>query len=588
MKLGKFDPQQFFERPDAVALLVPSAELFGFLKRSLDLPPQWAALVTRTTGDRTVVPPGGEVIDDGIEEVLLARISPVDVALEEEAIVTRDRFQCRVTLRLRLSLTAERGGLTSFLTAVLGSHRAATSASLARYLQPTMRAALATFAGEHSADELIDGTAGIAAAVAEAAEAPCFRAGLLLEGTPAVQFESQTLLQVREAREDAARRRQEHEAADQVRQALERAQTEHLDHLTSLLVRLGELAQRSPDVELPDLVRTFSEQERGEVYGAIFASQTPTSNTGWIVVAAGDELIFFDPRDLAAPRRRLKVGGEAGPVRSIQTERGADGKPVLLLGAATGLYRLPVDEEKPDLTLLAVEGAEIRGGFNSVALVGSRVWASHSELGLYEWSPDEGATGRARFASMTRGAKAVRNVQFCDGDLFCSIDDRIICWPADESLDRPSHIYAGSSSTITAVCATPDAVFAGNSDGEVLRWNRKRDNAPERLHGGSRRPAESVWVLCSHGVRRLVYTDTSMQVHARVLGDSFTCRYEAGGQTVRRVEVAADIIVATNDLRDRLIWWTPGMPGKAAGTIGVSALCGHSIQDVALVPGVVG
>lgn len=58
---SKFDPQLFFQRADNVALHVPASELFGLLKRSLDLRSQWAALVRRTTGDHTVVQAGGSV-----------------------------------------------------------------------------------------------------------------------------------------------------------------------------------------------------------------------------------------------------------------------------------------------------------------------------------------------------------------------------------------------------------------------------------------------------------------------------------------------------------------------------------------------
>ena len=97
-------------------------------------------------------------------------------------------------------------------------------------------------------------------------------------------------------------------------------------------------------------------------------------------------------------------------------------------------------------------------------------------------------------------------------------------------------------------------------------------------------PVESISLSLSQGVRRLIFTDTSLYVHAMVLGDTFTCHYEAGGQTLRRVEVAPDMLVATNELRDRLILWKPGQPENPASTIAVSRLCNRSVQDVCLVP----
>lgn len=306
--------------------------------------------------------------------------------------------------------------------------------------------------------------------------------------------------------------------------------------------------------------------------------------TRWVVVAAGDELMFFEPQSLDEPNRRLTVSGAAGAVRSIQIVKNADGEPALLLGAATGVYRWPIDRAEPDLTLLIEDVPSVRGGFNTVAVVGDRVFASHSELGVREWNMSDPGSAKRRFESMIQGAKAVRGVQFFEGDLYCAIDDRVIRWPADETTDRPTRIYTGSIATITALCPTPEDLFAGNGEGDILHWPKGRDTKPDRLHTGLHRAAESVWLLSTHGVRRLVYTDTSLYVHARVLGDNFTCRYEAGGQTLRRVEVAPDLLVATNELRDRLICWTPGQPAQPAAVVQVSRICGHSVQDVCLVP----
>ncbi len=586
MAVNKFDPKLFFQRTDNVTLYVPASEVFGLFKRSLDLPGSWAALVTRSTGDQTVVPAGGAVESADAEDVLFVRVTPVDVELEEEDIATRDGFQCRADLRLRLSLIPERGELLSFQKSVVGSHRVVQAAGIARYLQPIIRSVLLRLASEQDAASLVDAgsTEAISAALAEAVEAPCFAAGLTLEGRPTARFDSKTVRQVQQAREVTARRRGEHDAARQLQEAIDRAQAEHLDHLASLLTRLNDLAAGSPEVELPELIRTFSEQQRGELYEALFASEVTASQTQWLVVAAGDELLFFDASDLGTPARRLTISGEAGPVRSIQTLHTEKGRPILLLGAATGVYRLPVDRAEPDLTLEVAGSPPVRGGFNAVASLDDRVFATHSELGLFEWNVNEPGTSRARLESMTRGATAVRNVQCFEGDLYCSIDDRVIRFPADESADRPASIHTGSQAMIAALCATTDGVFAGNADGDVLYWSKGRDTDPELFHRGSHRAAESVWLLSSQGVRRLVFTDTSLHVHARVLGDNFTCRYEAGGQTLRRVEVAPDLIVATNDLRDRLFCWTPGRPNQPTATVAVSRMCSRSVQDVCLVP----
>lgn len=586
MIAGKFDPQPFFHRVENVALHVPAAEIFGFLKRTLDLPSQWAAMVRRSTGEHVVVPAGGEVDGAEAEDILFVRVTPVDVAIDEEGLLTRDRFQCRGDLALRVSVIPERGELQSFAKAVIGSHRVAQAVGLGRYLAPAVRAALAQFAAEREAAELVDARSAdaIAAALAEALAAPLFSAGLVLDGRPAVRFDSKTLRQVRETQQEAARRGAEHDAARQVQEALDRAQAQHAEHLAGLLDRLKGLAAGSPEMELPELVRSFSERERGELYRALFASEPATARTLWLIAAAGNELLFFDPARLEEPCRRLTLEGPAGPIRSVRCDYGDGGRPALLIGAATGVYRLPLDRGEPDLTLLVPGAPAVKGGFNACTAVGDRVFATHSELGLCEWAVGEPKETRFRFATLTREAKAVRDVEFFDGNLYCGVGDKVIRWPADDLGDRPAYVYTGSLSTITAICPSDAGVFVGNGDGDVLHFPPERFAKPDRLHMGTHRAAESVWLLSTHGVRRLVFTDTSLYVHARVLGDSFTCRYEAGGQTLRRVEVAGDLIAATNDLRDRLICWTPGRPDQPVAIIPVSRFCGRSVQDVCLVP----
>ncbi len=583
---GKFDPESFFQRTDNVALHVPASELFGLLKRSLDLPIQWAALISRTTGDHEVVRPGGSVSSDEAQAVMFVRVTPVDVSFVAENLNSRDGFACKAEVKTRLAIIPERGEMLSFQQHLLGSRRVAQAEGLASYLQPSLHAGLATLAAEQDAAALVDARTNdaISTGLADAVEPACFAAGLVLERRPTARFDSSALRQVQQVQETAAARRAEHEAAQQLDEALQKARTEHVDQLASLLTRLNELAAASPDVKLPDLLRTFSERQRGQLYEALFAAEEPTTRTRWLVVAAAEELLFFDPQVLDSPSRRLKIDGDAGWARSVRCATVPDRGAVLLVGAATGVYLWPIDRSTPEATFLVSDALRIRGGFNAAVLVGDRLLATHSELGIHEWDLGEPTSGKQRFASMTAGAKAVRDVESFDGRLYCSIDDRIIGWRGGDPSDRPAHIYTGSASLITALCPTADGLFAGNSDGDILHWPGGRDTAPEVLCRGQKRAAESLWLLDSHGVRRLIFTDTSHRVHAKVLGDSFECNYEAGGQTLRRVDVAPDLLVATTELRDRLICWKPGNPEKPFATIALASLTGRNVQDVCLVP----
>jgi len=582
---SKFDPQVFFQRADNVALLAGTADVFGLLKRSLNLPAAWAALVTTESGSKRVVRGGGVVEgDSGIEDVFFVRTTPVELAFDESGLTARDGFRCDASVKLRIGVICDQSELSSFRQTVLGSRNAVHASDLNTYLEPSVRKALVELADEHDAVSLVEGKGGevVAGALADALKGVCFSAGLTLDATPDVRFDSEAARRVQASKEEVARKKAEHEAGREMREALSKAQREHVDHLSSLLERLNTLAKNSPEVDLPELLKTFSEKQRGELYAALFEVEKSATVTQWIVVAAGQELLFFEPGDFESARRRLTVVGDAGQIRSIQTVEDEDGTQILLLGAATGIYQLPLDHTEPDCTYLAAHGEAVRGGFNAAVMIGGAVYAAHSELGLRMWSIDEPGEDRALFESLTAGAKAVRGVCAFDGDLFCAVDDRVIRWKAGDT-DRPSRTYVGSDETITALCVTTDGVFAGTCCGDILLWSHGREDEPERLHRGPNRAAESIWVLGGGGVKRLVFTDTSLCVHAQVLDDSFACAYEAGGQTLRRVEVAPDLIAATSDIRDRIICWSPGRPKQPIGTIPVSRLTGRSVQDVCLV-----
>lgn len=612
MLSAKFDPQRFFQERENVALRVGAGEVFGLLRRTLDLPAPWAALVRLASGAIEVIRAGGAIEGRDADDVMFVRVTPVDLSISVDDLTSKEGYACRAEVGLRLRLVVERGDLVAFQESVLGSRRVVQCKRLIEHLAATVREGLAKFAADHEAAALMDArSAGAAAtAITQEIEAACFASGLVLDAAPTVRFESESFRRVHQAEQRATVRKAEHEVARQVDDALHQARAEHLEQLGSTLARLKELAANSPQTPLPELIRTFSEKQRGELYEALFASERPATRTKWIVVAAAEELLFFDPAKLDAPARRFRVDGAAGAARSVRVVT-LDGTIVLLVGAATGVYVWPIDASAPSATFLVPGAPRVRGGFNAAAVVGDRLVATHSELGIGVWgvggigknqpppspslvrrgsesrSPLESRSANAPYKSlfetMTRGAKAVRDVEAFDDRLYCSIDDRVIAWSSGGDATAPNGIYSGSRSSITAICPAAGGVFAGNSDGDVLHWPVGSDAEPEMIHRGARRAAESVWVVESHGVRRLLLADTSPQVHSKVLGDSFVCHYEAGGQTLRRVEVAEDLLVATNDLRDRLILWSPSRPNRPSAIVPIGAMTGRSVQDVALV-----
>ncbi|MBI1825034.1 MAG: hypothetical protein HY287_01860 [Planctomycetes bacterium] len=583
MLTAKFDPTTFFVHVEHIALCVPVVEIFSVLKRAIKLPPQWAALVTRNVGDHVFVSAGGNVESQGAESVLFVRCTPLDLPFDIKGLRSRDGYTCDATARTSVVIHCERSEFESFKHAVLGSHRVVHIPRLTAFLQPTVQDALTNYCSAHDAEALTRSDGHEAeTALAQALSAIGFESGLSLQGPLSIRFHSTAWGEVHAARERASTRRAQDEAHRGVEESQQNARIAHVEKLQSLLDRLREMQNEHPASSMPELIKTFSERQRGELYATLFAEAAATTLTKWIVVIAGDEVLYFHPSDLSSPSRRLRMNLPVGALRSVQL--GDDGS--FWIGAATGVCRLPQDRAEPDIVLTVPGAKAVRGGFNSVAASGDQVWAAHSELGIIRWNMDAPRGPIRLFEQETQSAKATRDIRQFDGQLSCGIDREIISWPADAHLDTPPQTHSGSESAITAVCPTDFGVIAGNADGDVLHWQRVADSStdPKLIHRGMKRAVESVWMITTHGVPRLVFTDTSARVHVRIWGDNFSSQYEAGGQTLRRVEVADDLLIATNELRDRLICWTTGRPDKPPVTIPISRLTGHAIQDVCLVP----
>lgn len=584
MLSAKFDPSSFFRTTEHAALHVAAEEVFSLLVRTLDLPPTWTALVKRKTGEHAVTPPGGRIDGANAADVLFVRTTPIDVSQAVEGVLSDDRFACHANVRLLVTLHAERSEIVSFARSILGSRRVAKAETISAYLQSSIHAALAQFAAARPAATLIDGALSAEAAshLRTALAGPCFTAGLTIDADPRVSFSSPALAQARQVESEASRRRAEHAAANEMLEARRQSQTQHVAHVTTLLDKLRSMNAATPDVPFPDLIRTFSEQQRGDIYQALFTAQDDKARTRWLVAATAEEVLFFDPKDGDQPARRIRLAGPPGPVRSVQSAA-VDGETVLFVGAARGVYRIPDGAAAPDLMLTVPDAPAVRGGFNAVAIVHDQVFASHSELGICAWYARTAASPRRWFPAITAAAKAVREIRAHHGDLYCGVDDRVLAWNAEAPTEHPPRVYAGSAATLTALTPATSGLYAGTSAGEVLHWSHGESANPRCLHRGPGRPVESLHLLAAQGVERLIFTDTSPHVYARVLGDNFLCRFEAGGQTIRRVEAADDLLLGLSDTRDRLFLWTTGKPDQLPQIIPVHRLVGQSVQDICLI-----
>ena len=267
---------------------------------------------------------------------------------------------------------------------------------------------------------------------------------------------------------------------------------------------------------------------------------------------------------------------QLGGLRSVRAAT-HDGRDLLLAGARSGVIVL--DPERDALTAYPFRNAHsLRGGVNAAVLGGDRLYATHSEVGLSEWQLDYPDSHRLRLEDELGGCQSVRDLQAGDGRLWLAADRRAIGWRCG---DDGAETTLDAGEIITALLAAEGDVYAGLKNGAVLRWMEGNPESRDlfRPTGG-----EAVGSLSCHpggGVPRLVVADTSPHLALYVIGDQHRSEYRCD-ERVRRGWAADDLLCGVNDRRDMILLWNPAEPQQPTARIPVARLCGHSIQDVAL------
>ncbi len=578
---------------DVVAVLVQHDELFGLLRRKIQVPSGWVGLAIGEQGDRSAVPVGDEIASTGTAEVVFARTRPLRLAFEPGSVTSSDDYLCETALSMSVELSTEASDLAAFRSAVMGTDRVVALIRLRDYLADEVRRGLVGWARQRSAAELVDGEGveALEAAIRESTAPPCFSAGMRVVGELTARFTSSALASVQAEAQRTAVKRDRLALEQQLRDAAESARRDHLEHVEQVLSRLREMSQASPGVSVAELIRQFGEDQRGQLYRSLAGCAPDAARCQAIVAAVGNELVWLDPDAPERPQRRQPAQAAGGAIRSVQSVADAGGRRWLAVGgaAAIGLLDPTSGQVATTLSWPVPDGAVVRGGINRVALRGTTVLATHSELGLCTWpleTPDE---AQPLLTELTGPARAVRHVQSDkEGRVWLSVDDTVICLTGDDLTTAAPTRYAGSQGRVTALTVTPDEVYAGNDRGQVLCWSIDRPEACEAVYNSGAAACRSVHLAALMGIKRLGLTDDSDAVKALILGDTVVERYVAGGDRLREAWWSDDRMVALNAYQSRLYVWSLGRPEVPSGWADLGQLCSNRVHDVCLVTAPIG
>lgn len=281
-----------------------------------------------------------------------------------------------------------------------------------------------------------------------------------------------------------------------------------------------------------------------------------------VLAAAGGAIVGFDPErpDGTGPVEMWPCRQAGlGALRSVRTVT-IDGGEFLIGGAQGGCYLVPTQGQAGVRPLAFPDGALTRGGVNSVAVAGTQLVATHSELGVVAWDLSHPENPGERICThLTEGARTVRGVQSVADQCVFAVDDTVVSFHAGKLGEGSPTIYRGAQAPITALCATQTHIFAATAQGHVWRWAVGR---PERPEAAVPRRVEAVTMLRTavlNGEAVLLVACTGYGVLAANLNDDTMVQYQAESP-IRWVGGAVDLVAGVDRDGHTLVCWEPSRP----------------------------
>lgn len=570
-------------------------DLPGLIRKRLDVPKGAIALVKSDAGETSVLT-GGGTTDDVREGFLVKEACRLELSLDAGRSKDDLPFRASVGLTLRPRPTAI--DLQQLERTLLRERARAGKAEVRAFIESYVRDAARFFVSQRTAEELAtkDLRGPLDAHLQEELKRPLLELGCALTDVLHPSFSSEAFEARRQAAAEAQAKAQAlaHEKellelkkgldrqallagielrdeADRVRKERRLAQYEQLrsrmgdDDVKALVMMLDDDQQRARLIkELIDKDLTpeqrakvkISEMEE-RVEARLLELQTKMSQlvgggltatgqdpiTRRVLCVVGKRVLAFDPKTNLHPEVPKEVydteGGSLGYLRSVRTDR-INGTEWVLAGAQRGVYRLTAEQRVEYAFPRDPEG---KGGANAVAYFDGRVYATHSEMGLYEW-PFEGGPGRTICEAATKGQTSTRGALVVDGRLYFSAGADVFAVDLATGSDKPVR-YKGSDDSITAFIVQGDELVAGNRAGKIYRWSLDDASSPQAFNVLKKNP---------------IY----MLRHARIAGHGF---YIIGSKdfTVTAAEPKRDVY-REYQAREEVRW----VDGAADWIIGVS------------------
>jgi len=273
------------------------------------------------------------------------------------------------------------------------------------------------------------------------------------------------------------------------------------------------------------------------------------------------------------------LGDDLGPLRSIRFCRLApDQRAVLLVGATCGVWMLDADSGQTLAQYAVPDAGSPRTGFNAATIVGDRLFASHSQLGVWTWALAETQRPEPILRPREGVPRTIRGVTAtADGRVVFSADERVVIRSPAAGL----HESQPAPGVIQCLATEEDTLYVGTSNGVLVCSTLAGGPWRQLYRVGT--PFESIQPRRFMDLLELVIPAGSAGICGLYAEEGLLARLVETSMPVRRAWASDDLLVGLSELRDRLIVMTADQPLRCGREVAIARQTGHLIQDACIV-----
>lgn len=578
-----------------VAICLDGDEWPRGLLSETPIPDKWMGLIEKPDGRRRFAPAGETPRADRGDRLLLVRNRPLTVPLEIQDAPSRDGLPITCVCEILVRCPAREDELAQLARSMLAPDALHLNQLRDRVAHAGGDRGLRDFVRAHDAPALLeqDRRAEVLGALRGALKAFLFESGLEIERLGRLEFRSESYVARQAHQRQTQARLEQIRAREMVESAALAATQRRLDDLSTLLHKLRAAAGAQDGSQWRQLLPALSPAERGKLLENLWRITPNPRPAAAIVVIAGDECLWLDPKQPSNVLRRSTPPSELGGLRSLSFLPASN---QIAIGAALGVWLIDADAGARPRAFRAATTTTARTGFNSAAIVEQRLYATHSQLGCWSWSLEDPADARPILQPQSGVPRTVRAATALPhGRMAFAADDSVHVFdPRSGGLS----VLASADDVIHALAVIDQTLLAGGGDGKLLAMDL--DVRTGAAHSSSATPpgAEGVsfWRVLHRG------TGPIESIHPRRWNDLIeivipngphgVCAvYEQEGLTVRLVESDApirrawtcdDLLVGLTENRDRLVVLHSGRPERSGEVAAIGRMTGHSVQDACI------